>query len=364
MRLEALPQVCGAGLLAIVALVACGGGPVTYRHVDTPTAIVHEYGAPKNTEYELEFEPAKDQLGITIYEHSVCDKIAVQVVNRTRETLEGDRVINETPLGKVQLAQRVSGQVPCEQRFAREALVSLKVGEAVYPVGKTDAYGHVGVNLAKQLDADVYGAPEGEMIVLVRGQGSVQQREVGRVPLSELRAREQRVNELVSELSELLAKAPESMTAEDLTRSYQLYAQLRSIAWYDSRFQGLKLRFWEVWQTQRSLQATQNLARNLKALDETKELLRTAGATSIPLFAQIGISSGLVDERTVEWARWQMLDGFRKHPAACANGFSWAGMPDYLSVEQQIAGGYLRFAYGDPFAQVLNDMCQRVRPLR
>ena len=364
MRLEALSEVFAGNLLAVLALVACGSGPVTYRHVDTPTATVNEYGAPKNTEYELEFEPAKDQLGITIYEHSVCDKIQVQVVNRTRETLEGDRVINETPLGKVQVAQQVSGQVPCEQRFAREAQVSLKVGEAVYPVGKTDAHGHIGVNLAKRLDADVYGAPEGEMVVLVRGQGSVQQQEVGRVPMGELRAREQRIEELTGNLSQLLAKPPESMTPEELTRAYQLYAQLRSVAWYDGRFQGLQLRFWEVWETQRSMRATQNLSRNVKALDEAKELLRTAGAVSIPLFAQIGISNGLVDERTSEWARWQMLEGFRGRPAACAKGFSWAGMPDYLSVEQQIAGGYLRFVYGDPFAQVLSDMCRQVGQLR
>src|SRR5690606_35553247 len=124
-----------ATLIGVTALVACGSGDISYRHVDSPTSVVQEYGAPQDTQYEVEFEPHSELLGITIYERSVCPVIKVQVVNRTRETLEGDRVINETPLGKVQIAQEVKGEAPCQQQFAREAEVSLKVGDAVYAVG-------------------------------------------------------------------------------------------------------------------------------------------------------------------------------------------------------------------------------------
>ncbi len=364
MRLDVHPMTLGMTIVLSCSMFACGGGTISYRHVDTPTAEVHEYGAPKQTEYALEFEPEKEQLGITIYEHSVCDKIRVQVVDRTRETLEGDEVINETPLGKVQIAQKVDGQVPCDQRFAREAQVSLKVGEAVYPIGKTDAEGHVGVNLAKRLDADVYGAPEGEVVVLVRGQGSVASKEVGRVPLGELRARQERVDQLVQELSALLGKPSGAMTPEEITRSYELYAQLRSIAWYDSRFQGLRQRFWEVWQNQRSQEYSENLGRNLEALNKSKELLRTAGPGAIPLFAQVGINSGTVSERTLEWSRFEMLKGLRENPGACQGGFSWTAMPDVLSVQQQIAGGYLHFVYGDPYEKVLSGMCGRWQGIR
>lgn len=342
------------------ALPACGGGTVTYRHVDTPTASVHEYGAPTQTEYALEFEPAKEKLGITVYEHSMCDRIRVQVVNRTRETLEGNQVVNQTPLGKVQVAQNVEGSVPCEQRFAREALVSLKVGNAVYKVGKTDAEGHVGVDLAKQLQSDVYGVPDGEVVVLVRAQGAVESREAGRVPLSELKARQQRLDELIEQLSALLSKGPEALTPEEVTQAYQLYAALRSIAWHDSRFSGLSMRFWEIWQQRQSLEAAESLGRNLEALDRSRELLRTAGAGAIPLFAQVGINSGAISDRMLEWARWQMLQGFHNNPSVCRQGFNWTGMPDYFSVEQQIAGGYLNFVYGDPYQQVLAGMCGRL----
>ena len=361
MRLSKHPLLVSGTLVGVCGLLACGGGTISYRHVDTPSGEVHAYGAPMNTQYALEFEPDKELLGITIYEHSVCDSIKMQVVNRTRETLEDDRVINETPLGKVQIAEQVDGKVTCEQRFTREGQVSLKVGEAVYPIGKTNAEGRVGVNLARRLDPDVYGAPQGEVVVLLRPQGEVQNREVGRVPLSELTARERRIAELVAELSQILAKPPEAMTPEELTRSYQLYAQLRAIAWYDARFQGLQLRFWEVWHNRKQIESTENLSRNLKALEESKELLRTASAATIPLFAQVGINSGLVNDRMLEWARWEMLRGFHDHPEMCDKGFSWTGMPDFIGVEQKIAGGYLHFVYGDPFERELGDMCNRVR---
>lgn len=351
-------MVFGVMVTAASVMSACGGGTITYRHVDTPTGQAHEYGAPKNTQYAMEFEPQKELLGITVYEHSQCDSIKVQVVNRTRETLEGDRVINETPLGKVQIAESIDGTVPCEQRFTREALVSLKVGDSLYPIGKTNAEGRVDVNLAKTLESDVYGSPNTDIVVMLRPQGEVASREIGRVPLGQLRSREARIDALVSQLSAILAKAPEAMTPEDVTLSYQLYAQLRSIAWYDSRFQGLQLRFWEVWENRKDIEATENLSRNLQALEKSKELLRTASAATIPLFAQIGINSGLVNDRMTEWARWEMLEGIRQHPEFCRQP-KFSAMPDYLAVSQQIAGGYLHFAYGDPFENVFDDMCRR-----
>jgi hypothetical protein len=351
---------------AATTLSACGAGTITERHVDTSPVSAHEYGAPQETEYSLELEPAKEALGITVYEHSRCDKIKVDVVHRTRETLEGDRVVSRTPLGKVQIAQQVEGSVPCAQRFARDARVSLKVGDAVYPIGTTNAEGHVGVNLAKKLDTDVYGAPsETEVVVLVRGQGAIERHEIARLPLAELKAREDKVSELSGRLAELLAKDVAQMSAADVTQAYELYAQLRKIAWYDSRFEGLALRFWEVWQNRRSLEAAENLGRNLEALKKAQGVLQTASIATIPLFAQVGINAGTVSPRMLEWARWQMLDGFRQHPGICQGGFSWAGVPGYpWSLEAQLAAHYLHFAHGDSYQSALGAMCQRLNGLR
>lgn len=348
------------------AVSACGGGTITQRYVDTAPTSAFEYGAPQNTEYSLELEPAKENLGITVYEHSECAKMKVDVVHRTRETLEGDHVVSRTPLGNVQIAQRVEGSVPCAQRFARDARVSIKVADAVYPIGTTNAQGRVGVDLAKKLDTDVYGAPpEGEVVVLVRGQGAMERHEVARLPLSELKVREDKVSELSQQLGALLAKDVDQMTSADLTQAYGLYAQLRKIAWYDSRFQGLALRFWQVWQNRQSLEAAENLGRNLEALKKAQGVLQTATIATMPLFAQVGINAGTVSPRMLEWARWQMLDGLRQHPEACASGFSFSNVPSYpLSLEERLAAHYLNYAYGDPYAQVLSGVCQRVRGLR
>jgi hypothetical protein len=356
----------GTALMAGTVLSACGAGTITQRQVDTQPTTVHEYGAPQQTEYSLELEPAKENLGITVYEHSTCDRIKVDVVHRTRETLEGDRVINRTPLGKVQIAQKIEGSVPCAQRFAREARVSLKVGDAVYAIGTTNAEGRVGVDLAKKLDTDVYGVPpEGEVVVLVRGQGAMEQREVMRLPLSELKTREDRVAQLSQQLGELLAKDPAQMSSSEVTAAYQLYAQLRKIAWYDSRFEGLALRFWEVWQNRRSLEAAENLGRNLEALKKAQGVLQTASLATIPLFAQVAVNAGSVSPRVLEWARWEMLDGFRQHPEICNAGFGWSGIPTYpFSPQARVAAHYLNYAYGDPYAEVLSGMCPRVRGLR
>ena len=352
-------------ILALGALSACAAGPITERHVDSQPTTAHEYGAPSNTEYSLELEPAKENLGITVYEHSECDKIKVDVVHRTRETLEGDRVVSRTPLGNVQIAQSIEGKVPCAQRFARDAKVSLKVGDAVYPIGTTDAEGRVGVNLAKKLDTDVYGAPQdGEVVVLVRGQGAMEQHEVARLPLSQLKAREDKVAQLTQELGALLAKDASEMSSADVTKAYELYAQLRKIAWYDARFQGLAQRFWEVWQNKRSAEQAENLGKNLQALEKARGVLQSASIATLPLFAQVGINAGSVSPRMLEWARWQVLDGFRNHPEICRGGFSWQGVPGYpWSLEAQVAAHYLHFAEGDPYQGVLGSMCNRVMGL-
>jgi hypothetical protein len=116
-----------------------------------------------------------------------------------------------------------------------------------------------------------------------------------------------------------------------------------------------------VWQNRRSLEAAENLGRNLEALKKAQGVLQTASIAAIPLFAQIGINAGTVSPRILEWARWQMLDGFRQHPGICRGGFNWAGIAGYpWSLEAQLAAHYLHFAHGDGYRQALDSTCQRV----
>jgi hypothetical protein len=194
----------------------------------------------------------------------------------------------------------------------------------------------------------------------------MERQEVARLPLSELKAREARIAQLTEELRANLSKGPGELSPEEISKSYELYAQLRKIAWYDARFQGLAQRFWEVWQNRQASDRAEQLGKNLKALEQAQRVLQTASLATLPLFAQVGINDGSLSPRLLEWARWQMLDGFRQSPELCpAGGFGWSAVPGApFSPETRAAAHYLRYAYGDPYQQVLGAMCTRVRGIR
>jgi hypothetical protein len=151
--------------------VACSGA-TTQRVVESPSGSSVEYGAPQNTSFVAEVFPEPDVVHITLYERSDCERIEVETVSRRRETLEGSRVVATTELGKAQRVKGVQGSVPCQQRYSSGAEVFLKVGKGVYPIGTTNARGAISTELSERLKADVYGAPERDVVVLVRAAGA------------------------------------------------------------------------------------------------------------------------------------------------------------------------------------------------
>lgn len=350
-------------LLAASSVVACAGSRAegNVRVVETPAGSVVTYGAPKDRVYAAEAASERDVLRVRIRERSVCDKIPIQMVERVEETLDDGDVVSRRNLGKRQIAGEPSETVPCDETLTRDAEVSLRIGNEVFLLGTTDRDGLVGLNLSDRLRLSLYGenAPA-EAAVEVRGPKDVSNVPAGTIALASLITHEARVHQLLSELALVLDK-PEPLASQDIRRSYELYAQLRELAPQDPRFQGMAARFWEQFYGRKQREASANLARNLKVLDQARELMKAGGIAAIPLFAQTAINSGGIDPQSLEWAQWQLLGGLRQHPVACQNRFSWRASVGYgFEPATLIALSYLRFAYGDGYASSAQALCARL----
>jgi len=343
--------------LGLVMASACGGKGLTSRIVDTPQGSTVAYGTPRSVTYSVEAEPELDVLRLHVYRAARCDLIPTQIVARRTETLDGDRVVSSVDQGPVQIAQAAVTEVPCDQTFARDVEVSLVVGNAVHVLGTTDANGYVGVNLSAELREKLLGAAApAEASVRVRGPKAQPAVDAGRISLASLRDYETGTARLIDELSALLAKGNE-LSSADIQRTYELYERLRAVAWFDARFKAASARFWELFFARKQLESTQNLQRNLKALDAAKGLLKDAGDGAIPLFMQVAINSQAYDARAHDWASGELLAALRSRPQLCTS-FDWTKIQSYgFAPTAQIAVHYLRFAQGDSFFDPISGRC-------
>ncbi len=349
-----------SGFVSGLLVGGCGAGATTQRVVETPSGSSVEYGAPKNTQYSAELSPEHDALRVTVYEQSECDKIKVETTERVQETLRDGKVVERAPLGKGQRAGATEGTIVCQQRYASDALVSLKVGESIYPVGKTDSEGQLGIALSDRLKTDVYGAPNKDVILLVKAPGAMSTLEAGRVAAGVFQEHDAMVASLVASLGAVLSKS--ELTSSDITSSYESYAKLRKIAPNDARFVGLSARFWEVFTGRKRDEATASLKKNLKALEEAKAVLAGASLATIPLFAQIAANAQAFDAHAVEWSEFEILSGLRGAPELCGNGFAWSALAaPKVSVSTRFAGNYLRGMYGDDYSNTVNGLCATLR---
>lgn len=340
-----------------IAVVGCGGGALTTKVVDTPQGSTTAYGAPRNPMYSFEAEPELDQLRLHVYRSARCDVIPTDIVARKTETYRGDNLVSTVDQGPVQLAKPATTEVPCDQGYARDVEVTLVVGNAIHPLGVTDAYGYVGVNLSAELREKLLGAatPQNAM-VRVRGPKGQPAQEIGMLSLASLRDYETGTQRLIDELNALLAKGPE-LSSPDIQKTYELYEKLRALAWYDPRFKAASARFWELFFARKQLESTQNLARNLKALDAAKDLLKTAGIGAVPLFMQVAVNNQAYDPRALDWASGELLTAIRARPQLCSS-FDWTQMQSYGFLPQtQLAVQYLRFAMGDGFYGPIQGRC-------
>jgi len=339
------------------ALVGCGGGSLTTKVVDAPQGTTTAYGAPRNQMYSFEAEPELDQLRLHVYRSARCDLIPTDVVARRTETWNGDHLVSSVDQGPVQIAKPATSEVPCDQGYARDVEVTLVIGNAIHTLGTTDAYGYVGANLSAELREKLFGAgvPANAM-VRVRGPKGQPAQEVGMLSLASLRDFEAGTGKLIDELNALLAKGAD-LSSPDIQKTYELYEKLRALAWFDPRFKAASARFWELFFARKQLESTQNLSRNLKALDAAKDLLKGAGVGAIPLFMQVAITSQAYDPRALDWASGELLAAIRAKPQLCSS-FDWTQMQTYgFLPATQVAVQYLRFAQGDSFYSPIAGRC-------
>lgn len=339
------------------ALAGCGGGKLTTRVVDTPQGSTVAYGAPRNLTYSFEAEPELDVLRLHVFRAARCDVIPTDIVARRTETLDGSHIVSSVDQGPVQIAKAASSEAPCDQGYARDVDVSLVVGNAVHALGTTDAYGYVGVNLSAELREKLFGhGVPADAIVRVRGNKAQPAQDVGKLSLASLREYEQGTVKMIEELNALLAKGAD-LSSPDIQRSYELYEKLRALAWFDPRFKAASARFWELFFARKQNEATQNLQRNLKALESAKGLLKDAGDAAVPLFMQVAINSQSYDPRAVDWASGELLTALRSKPQLCSS-FDWTKIESYgfLPVTQ-VAVHYLRYAQGDAFFGPISGRC-------
>jgi len=339
------------------ALTGCGGSALTTKVVDAPQGTTTAYGAPRNQTYSFESEPELDQLRLRVYRSARCDLIPTDVVARKTETWNGDHLVSSVDQGPVQIAKPASAEVACDQGYARDVEVTLLLGNATHLLGTTDAYGYVGVNLSAELREKLFGAgvPANAM-VRVRGPKGQPAQEVGMLSLASLRDFEAGTGKLIDELNALLAKGAD-LSSPDIQKTYELYEKLRALAWFDPRFKAASARFWELFFARKQLESTQNLTRNLKALDAARELLKGAGVAAIPLFMQVAIGDQAYDPRALDWASGELLTAIRAKPQLCSS-FDWTQMDAYgFLPATQVAVQYLRFAQGDSFYSPIAGRC-------
>lgn len=335
----------------------CGGGQLTTKTVDTPQGTTTMLGAPRDTSYSFEAEPELDQLRMRVYRTAHCDVIPTDVVARRTETYNGSHLVSSVDQGSVQVAKPASSETVCDQGYARDVEVTLVVGNAIHNLGVTDAYGYVGVNINAELREQLLGAAApANAMVRVRGPKGQPAMEVGAISLASLRDYETGMTRMLDELNALLAKGTD-LSSADITRTYELYEKLRAVAYYDARFKAASARFWELFFARKQVESTQNLSRNLKALDAAKDLLKGIGPAAIPLFMQVAVTNQTFDPRAMDWASGELLGAIRARPQICSS-FDWTQMQTYgFSPVTQLAVQYLRFAQGDAFYGPIQGRC-------
>ncbi len=344
--------------LVLLSLTGCGPKTST-RMVDDPTGTAIEYGVPQGTTFTAELDAAREEARITIYQVSRCDVIPVTVMQRFEERLRGDEVVQRNPVTKKQVAGKSRGDTACNQTYGRNIEVMLSAGNARFSMGRTDARGQVSGNLSRLFQVASFAEVPAEVKVLVRPAQAQPTVEVGTLTMSELIKHEQRLQQLLGELEQILAKGTTGATPGEITRSYELYAELQDIASPDPRILAIGQRFWELYVGRKQDESIGRMGKTLDALGEAKETLKVMGDAAIPLYLQAAVSSGVMDQRALEWSSLRLIRAIKGSPAICTGGFAWGQVPSYgWPADARLAAQYVHYGYGDGFSGQIQSACR------
>jgi hypothetical protein len=347
-----------AALATVSSLMAgCGGAAITHRFVDTDVGVVDAFGAPRDTEYQATAEAERNQIRVAVFERSYCDRLKMKVVHRVDETLKGNEVIARDPPTTIQKALGKDGAVPCNERWARNVWVGLRVGDQTFRLGAPGPRGEVVTDLSAEMQQSLYGeTPASEAVVVVNGV------DAGKVSLAGYASHETRVNALLEELRTILAKDETKLSKEDIAKSYELYEQLDQLdTGNDARIAGLRKRFLELVYQRKQHEATDNMKRNIAALNDAKNILPSLAAGIVPPYVFSAVQGGLTSTDALLWARGEVALALRQYPALCAGGpFGWGKLAGgEYAPKARLAFSYLRYAYDDPFQSEVQGLCGR-----
>jgi hypothetical protein len=346
-----------SALIGLTA-VGCASSKSSTRIVDDPAGEAITYGAPKDITYVAELDAGREFGRITIYQSARCAVIPVTVMQRYRETLHGDKVVERSPVTKTQVAGKSEESIPCDQTYARDVDVMLEVGGDRLSLGKTNAQGEVIANFAELFKVGSLGEIPESGKVLLRPAQARPMVEAGTVSLGQLSKYATRVDELVAKMEVIFAKGPAEVTPEDITRSYELYTQLADFAPDHPKVRAISARFWELFDGRKREEAMQRMAKNLEALSQARDTLKVMGDAAIPLYVQAAVNSGNLDQRALEWSSLRLLRAIKGAPGVCAAGFSWTSVPSYgWPADARLAAQYVHFGYGSGHATAVQHAC-------
>jgi hypothetical protein len=346
---------CAMILLSLVG-AACGEKPPPQAPAGpTPTGATSEQlGAPYDTHYAADIEAEHGRVRVIVREESVCDVIPVQSViqDGKKRFIAGDPVKTQ----------------PCNERLARNVVVSLEVEGNTFRLGEPDARGELVSQLSDRMLLDLYGnhtreAPVARVMLRDR-QGKSQ--ELGSIELAQLQATDRRLEELLVEFRKVLDRPQADLTGAELARAYELYEQLARFDGNDPRVSALQALFMERLYQRKAQEANERFRNNLAALNSAKNILSTNRTTIVlPGYVSQAIEGGVMDYRTADWARGQVAIAIRRNPTLCGpnpeSGFTWSRLQ--LSpppAESRLAFEMLRFAYDDPYEKEIASLCRRV----
>ncbi|MEY4547561.1 MAG: hypothetical protein RL685_3756 [Pseudomonadota bacterium] len=327
---------------------ASPGAPVA----DGPTS--EQVGAPRDTHYAADIEATRGRVRVIVREESLCDVIPVQSVieNGKKKYIAGDPTSSR----------------PCNQRVARNVMVSMEVGGNTFRLGEPNNMGEVETNLSDRMLRDLYGddtskAPVAK-VMLRDNQGKAQ--EVGTVELAQLQATDQRLEQLLAEFRKVLDRPQAELTGAQLAHAYELYEQLARFDSGEPRIGALQALFMERLYARKAQEADQRFRNNLEALNAAKNILATNRTTIVlPGYVSSALDGGAMDDRSVDWARGQVAIAIRRYPTLCGpnpeSGFTWSRLQ--LSPpppESRLAFEMLRFAYDNPYEKEIAQLCRRV----
>jgi hypothetical protein len=346
----------GALFLLSLAGAACGDKPPPQAPVGPPQAggTSEQLGAPYDTHYAADIEAQHGRVRVIVREESTCDVIPVQSVieDGKKRFIAGDPVKTQ----------------PCNERLARNVIVSLEVEGNTFRLGEPDQHGELETQLSNRMLLDLYGshtaaAPVAKVMLRDR-QGKSQQ--LGSIELVQLQESDRQLDELLAEFRKVLDRPQAELTGAELARAYELYEQLARFDSSDPRIGALQALFMDRLYQRKAQEANERFRNNLAALNVAKDILMAnRGTLVVPGYVSQAIDGGVMDYRTADWARGQVAIAIRRNPTLCGpnpdTGFTWSRLQ--LSpppAESRLAFEVLRFAYDDPYEKEIAVLCRRV----